>query len=190
MKFITPLALIAGLLLCSCTSTKVRSDKKSDYDFKLVKTYQWVPVSQEIQEEDDTYLNENMATALNNQLTARGWKQVEKSEDPDIQLTYYIKLKEQKEYAGPGPNEEHQVQGGVTYSKDSKSWGYKEPESDLNVYTVEIGTLHLLITDADFGDLLWTGTLETRLDRSTPVEKQKEVMQTIARKLISKVPGK
>jgi hypothetical protein len=190
MKFITPLTLIAGLLLCSCSSIKVTSQKKSDYDFKLVKTYQWVPVSKEIQDEDDTYLDENMAAALNNQLVARGWKQVEKADDADIQLIYYIKLREQKEYAGPGPNEENQVQGGVTYSKDSKSWGYKDPASGLTEYTVEIGTLHLLISDADFGDALWTGTLQTRLDRSTPIEKQKELMQKLARKIISKVPGK
>ncbi|MDF7809478.1 DUF4136 domain-containing protein [Pontiellaceae bacterium B12219] len=190
MKFITPLALTLGLLLCSCSSTKVRSNKKTDYDFKLVKTYQWVPASEEIQEEDDTYLNNSMADALNNQLTARGWQQVEQAAEADIQLTYYIKLKEQKEYAGPGPNEAHQVQGGVTYSKDSKSWGYKEPDTNLSLYLVEIGTLHLQITDTEFGDLLWTGTLETQLDRSTPVEKQKEVMQKMARKIIAKVPGK
>jgi len=180
---------LSALLLSSCSKLKVKSETLSDYDFSNVKTYEWVQAPDEIINEDDTYISENVQIALNNELSGRGWKQVLETEQADIQIVYYVKLAEHEEYAGPANSgEESQLTGGFTYNNSKGSWGYNEGQSDLNVYTIEVGTLTLLIYDAQTGEKLWNGTLETRIEREMPIEKHKEELARVARKIISRIP--
>lgn len=184
------LPLLSALMLTGCTSMKIKSDQVSDYDFSSVDTYEWVRAPEKILNEDDTYLSEDVQIALNNQLAGRSWNQVLETDKADIQIVYYIKLEEHQEYAGsPSPgNDEPRSTAGFTYNTSKGTWGYNDQESDLNVYSVEVGTLTLLIYDAETGNKLWVGTLETRLDRSTPVEKRKEMLTKIARRITAKIP--
>lgn len=190
MKFsVFTLLALAALLFSGCSKLKVKSDTLSDYDFSNVKTYEWVQAPDEVINEDDTYISENVQIALNNELSGRGWEQVLETDKADIQIIYYVKLAEHEEYTGPANSgEESQLTGGFTYNNSKGSWGYNEGQSDLNVYTIEVGTLTLLIYHADTGEKLWSGTLETRLDRTTPVDKQKEMLAKIAQKIISRIP--
>lgn len=181
---------LSAILFTGCSSLKVRSQKTSDYDFRNVKTYEWVQAPKKILNEDNTYLHENVQIALNNQLVGRGWTQVLESDKADIQIVYYIKLEEHQEYAGSPQRDDTRVTGGFTYDTNKGAWGYNEQGSDLNIYSVEIGTLFLVIYDAKTGEKLWNGTLETRLDRSTPVEKQKKMLNKIARRIAADIPLK
>jgi hypothetical protein len=190
MKFAAPLFLLtACAVLSGCTKLKVTAEQNAAFDYTTVATYQWTPAADPILQEDDTYLNENIQIALNNQLSGRGWNQVMEAAEADLQVVYYIKLAEQEEYAGGAmENDNHPVAGGVTFKKDS-SWSYKEAEPDLSVYTIEIGTLYLLIHDAETGEKIWTGTLETRLDRTTPLVQQPELLAKIAKRIVRKIPA-
>lgn len=191
MKY-SSIALLAlsAFLFTGCSKMKVRSQKTADYNFGNVQTYEWVQAPKNILDAEDTYLNENVQIALNNQLVGRGWTQVLESDKADIQIVYYIKLKEHQEFAGSPQRDETRVTGGFTYDTNKGSWGYNEQGSDLNVYTIEVGTLSLLIYNAKSGEVIWSGTLETRLDRSTPVEKQKKMLNKIARRIASDIPLK
>jgi len=190
MKYTTALLLSAvTALLNGCSSMKVTSEAAAAFDYPSGATYQWIQAPQTILEEDDTYLNENVQQALNNALSERGWKQTVETDQADIRIVYYIKLAEQEEYTGPSGADDTRVTGGFTYNKSSKSWGYNDQNPDLNVYTIEIGTLVLLLYDAENGHKIWTGSLETRLDRTTPLDKQPELLRKIARKITAKIPG-
>ncbi len=191
MKFsVLSLLALTALLFSGCAKLKVQSDTLSNYDFSNVKTYEWVQAPDEVINEDDTYLSEKVQRALNNELAGRGWKQVLETAQADIQIIYYVKLAEHEEYTGPATNsgEESQLTGGFTYNNSKGSWGYNEGQSDLNAYTIEVGTLTLLIYEAQTGEKLWKGTLETRIERELPVEKHKEELTRVARKIISRIP--
>jgi hypothetical protein len=191
MKYAAPLFFSTALLILSgCSSLKVSSEKITPYDYKSVNSYEWVSAPKKILAEDDTFFNENVHTALNNELAGRGWKQVMESDKADLQIVYYIKLAEHEEYTAPVNQDETRVTGGFTFDKDKGKWGYNDQDPDLNVYTIEVGTLSLLIYDADTGEKVWTGTLQTRLDRTTPLDKQPELLARIARKIVGKIPSK
>ena len=189
MKY-APLALLIAAIaaLSGCSNMKVTSEQGNSFDFGQVETFEWIQAPAKILDEDDTYLNENMHKALNNELSERGWKQVLVSDKADIQVTYYIKLKEHEEYTTPASNGEPRVTGGFTYNQDKGNWGYNDQAPDLNVYTVEIGTLSMLIYDAKTGTRIWRGSLQTKLDRSKPLEKRQEMLRKVAKKIIERIP--
>ncbi len=183
-------AILVALIACvsGCSSMKVSSEKSGDFDFSAVKTYEWVRAPAEILNEDDTVLNEDLHKLLNNQLAGRGWEQVMISDKADTQVVYYIKLSEHEEYTSAARDDESRVTGGFTYDNDKGAWGYKDQAPDLNVYTVETGTLTLLIYDAEANAKVWQGTLQTKLDRGAPLEKQRLMLAEVANKITAKIP--
>ena len=178
---------VATATLAGCSSTKVTANSTGNLDFSSVKTYAWVQAPESILNEDDTLLDENLETALNNEFAARGWKPSATAKQSDIQVAYYIKLREQEEYAAPPTSGEPRVTGGFTYNQDNKSWDAKDQAPDLTIYTVEIGTLHLSIHDARTGKEVWSGTLQTKLDRSAPIEKRRLLYQKVAHKITGRI---
>jgi hypothetical protein len=189
MKYATAVLLITSIAaLSGCSTMKVTSEQSDSFDFSQVETYEWVQAPAKILDEDDTYLNEDMHKALNNELSARGWKQVLVSDKADIQVIYYIKLKEHEEYTTPASSGEPRVTGGFTYNQDKGNWGYNDQAPDLNVYTVEVGTLSMLVYNVKTGERVWRGSLQTKLDRSKPIEKQQDMLRKVAQKITGRLP--
>lgn len=183
----TLLFVIAVGILSGCSSMKVSSEHEADYAFSNIKTYQWIAGPADILDEDDTYTHESIEQALKNELSIKGWNQIEEEETSDVQVASYIKLKEYQEYASTDTRE-REFSGGFTFNQDSKSWGYEEREPDLEVYTVEEGTLTVLLFDTQTGERIWRGTLKTKIDRSSPVEKQQALFQKAAKKILTQLP--
>jgi len=187
MKYTAILLTVAAtIILAGCSSMKVTSEQTGEFDFSQVKTYEWVKAPAKILDEEDTYLNKNMHKALNAELLSRNWK--ETADKADIQIVYYIKLAEYQEYSDIPDTGEPRLTGGFTYNTQSGSWNYNDQQPDLNVYTVEVGTLSLLIYDTKTNNCIWQGTLRTRLDRSTPSKKQWQKFQKVAEKIVRKIP--
>lgn len=190
MKFITAISFITvSVILTGCSSMKVSCELNRPFDYSSVKTFQWIDAPEEVLKEDNIYTNENIQKALNNELSAKGWQQVLETPVADIQAAYYIKLEEHTEYSGPAGEPESELSGGFVYSSRDGKWNYREQEPDLNAYTVETGILHLLLYDAETGNGIWHGTLETGIDRSKPLEKQREMFRKISRKLTAQIPA-
>ena len=187
MKFNSIFALLILSVLAGCNSMKVTTEQTDTYHFESIKTYQWVEGPEEVLDDADTYIN--IQKALNTQLVKRGFKQVLDAADADIQVAYYLKLKEQQEYAAISNQDEPAFSGGLVYSRDNKSWSYKEREPDIIVYAVEIGTLTVLVYDADTGERIWRGKLRTHIDRSLPDEQRLNLIQDAAEKLIARLPS-
>ena len=186
---VTPVsACIAALLLMSgFARMKVSSEIESDYDFSRILTYQWIEPSRDILEQEVAYLNQNLQQALNNELSARGWEEVLDAGGATVQVTYYVKIEEHQEYVEPASRSESEFSGGLVYNKDG--WNYQEREPEQLVYTVETGTLQMTLTDTASGTRIWRGTLQTKLDRSKPIEKQQELFQLAAHKLLEQLPS-
>lgn len=188
MKSTPVFACIAALLLMSgCARMKVSCEVDPTYDFGRIRTYQWVDPSTEIIEQQDTYLSKDLQQALNSELSAREWKQVLEPGAATVQVTYYVKITEHQEYAETAFPAESEFAGGLVYTKGE--WNYEERDPEKQVYTVETGILVMTVTDTASGQQVWQGSLQTKLDRSAPIEKQHELFQLAAHKLLSQLPS-
>ena len=157
-----------------------------DLQFYYDKTTEKV---EEILNKADTYINEDIQTTLNSELVNRGLRQVADSATADVQVAYYVRLREEQEYTDSTNPDEHEFSGGIVYSRESSSWSYAEREPDLNIYTVEIGTLTVLIYDTKTGDRVWRGNLQTKIDRSQPKDKRQARINEAAKKIMSRLPA-
>jgi hypothetical protein len=188
MKFKSLLSLCALSFLVGCNSMKVTTEQNYDHDLTTVKTYQWVPGPADILDDVDTYINDKIKNSLNAQLRRRGLKQVSDPETADVQVAYYVKLKEQQEYASNARGDEPGFSGGLVYSRNTGSWDYQEREPDITVYAIEIGTLTVLLYDVETGDRIWKGDLKTRIDRSKSDETRMALINEASAKLIAHIP--
>ena len=189
MKFNTVLALaFATGILSGCSSMKATSEHDREFDFGKIQTYQWIDGPEEILDTADTYINGDIQKALDTELANRGLRQTSDENVADVQVAYYIKLKEHQEYASIDMSD-RDFSGGFIYSRENSNWGYAERDPDLNAYTVEIGKLTVLIYDADTGKRIWRGNLQTEIDRSRPPDKQQARIRAAAKKLIARLPS-
>lgn len=189
MNIKTAFALLAlTLFAVGCSTMKVTSERDKTYDFGTVKTFQWIDGPADVLDEEDTYINEDIQQALTTELGKLGMQEASDTTKADMQIAYYVKLKEELEYTDPANSDERQFSGGLVYNRGSKSWNYEEREPDLNVYAVEIGTLTVLAYDAESGERIWRGNLRTKLDRSKPEEQQQALIDAAAEKLMGRFP--
>ena len=189
MKLNSILALLAlSAFATGCSTMKVTSERDKDYDFSKLGTYQWINGPAEILDEEDTYINEDIQQALGAELAKRGLRQVTDVKEANVQVAYYVKLKEGLEYTSTAAQGEREFSGGFVYRRESSSWSYEEREPDLIVYAVEIGTLTVLVYDTATGERVWRGNLQTKIDRSLPEERQQERISAAAEKLIYHLP--
>lgn len=181
-----PALLALTLLVSGCNSMKATSESDKEFDFGQIKTYRWIEGPEEILSEADTYINEDIQKALNTEMTNRGLQEV--SDAADVQVAYYVKLREEQEYTDPAERNDRDFSGGFVYTREGSGWSYAEREPDLNIYTVEIGTLTVLIYDTDSGERIWRGNLQTKIDRSLPKEKRQARIRAAAKKLMNRLP--
>lgn len=181
-----PALLALTVIMTGCNSMKATSERDKVFDFGQIKTYQWIDGPEEILNKADTYINENIQMALDAELVKRGLLQA--SDAADVQVAYYVKLREEREYTDPTDRNEHDFSGGFVYKRDGSGWNYAEREPDLNLYMVEIGTLTVLIYDTQSGERIWRGNLQTKIDRSLPKEKREARIRAAAKKLMARLP--
>lgn len=186
IKALFPL-LVLTALITGCNTMKVTSEYDQSYDFSTVKTYQWIDGPAEILDTADTYINGDIQTALNNELNKNGLRAASDTSTADIHVAYYVKLKEESEYTKTNQHD-RDFSGGFVYNREKSSWSYDEREPDLNIYTIETGTLTLLAYDTKTGKRIWKGNLKTEIDRSRPRGEQQERIRNAAEKLMKRFP--
>lgn len=189
MKFEFLLPFVAGsLMLCGCSSMKIKSSADPHFNFSKVRTFHWVEAPTEILNRNDTILNDTLQNLLTGRFIARGWKQLSGNTTADVQVVYYIKLNEHQEHTVPPENAEPRIAGGFTYNPQTEKWNYSNHNPELNVYTVETGELILIIYDSRTGTTVWHGSLKTRLNRSSPPGKLRETLRQAANRITARIP--
>lgn len=186
MNIKSAIALFAVMLFAAgCSSMKTTIESDSNFDFATIQTYQWIDGPAKILESADTYVNDDVPLAIDQEFAKRNLKKV--STNADVQVAYYLKLKEQREYTNTA-QQEREFSGGFVYNRDSKAWNYEERQPDINVYTVEMGTLVLLVYDTQTGKRVWRGILKTKIDRSRSREEQIDLILAATQKLMERFP--
>lgn len=181
------LLLVPILLATGCSSMKATSEHNRNFDFGKIKTYQWIEAPAGSPENADTYLDEDIRKALDNELAKRDLQQV--PEAADVQVAYYIKTKEHQEYASVG-TEDHEFRGGFIYSKEHGRWNCAERDPELISYIVETEILTVLVYDAQNENCVWRGNLQTKIDRHQSKDKKQARIRKVAKKLIARLPAK
>jgi hypothetical protein len=184
-----PVLLSLTIFITACSSMKVTSERDKKFDFGQIQSYQWIDGPQEILDKADTYINEDIRQALNTELLNRGLRQLSDGADADVRVAYYVKLREELEYTDSANPAEHEFSGGFVYNREARGWSYAEREPDLNIYTVETGTLTVLIYDTETGSRVWRGNLQTKIDRSRPKDKRQAQINEAAKKIMNALPA-
>jgi Domain of unknown function (DUF4136) len=173
MRFSRALIFICLLLLCPtlAQAQKVSVEYDGAGDFSRYKTYCWKPGVYA----KNPYVNQQIITALDAQLQARGLRKVE--EGADLHVSYYAVMERGLEvsrgdstgapaWVGPG--------GG---SVGSQAW------------EVDTGALVVGLFDASTGKSVWRGTAKQTLDDegSRDLKKQAKKVEKPIRKAIEKM---
>lgn len=175
-------------LLMGCSSVKVTVEQDRSYNFAGARTYQWIDPPADVMEAEATFKDKTIQTVLNNELAARNMQQVLGSSSADVQVACYVTLSEVEKTMSTAKDSVDAISGGVVLNDQSGRWVHKKHDPELNVYTSEIATITLLVQETRSGNKVWTGSLATELDRSTPLEEQKEQLRGIAHKLMQPFP--
>lgn len=181
--------LALTILSTACSTMKVTSEHDKNFDFSSIESFQWIAGPADILNEKDTYINEDIQKTLIAEFEKLGLLLIPDASKADIQTAYYVKLREELEYSDSAIQDDRDFSGGFVYNRNSKNWSYQEREPDLNIYSVEIGTLTVLAYDAKTGQRIWRGTLQTKIDRSQSKKEQQERIQIAAEKLLIRFPS-
>lgn len=185
MKIKSALSLLTALAFISgCSTMKVTSESDPNHPFVKIKTFQWIDGPTDILNKANIYINKDIQTALNSELIQQGLQSVSAPAQANVQMAYYLKLKEEVEYTDSVQRDERTFSGGFVYRRESGSWNYEEREPDLNIYTIEMGTLTVLVYDVETGSRIWKGTLKTKIDRSQSKDQQHDRIEKASKKLL------
>ena len=183
------LLLIGISLLTGCTNMHVKFEQNDTADFSAFKTYEWIDGPQRDVIEKDPQFGLTIKQAANAALAQRGMKPALNLSQADLQLTYHMKLQEEQTYTETASGPNGTFSGGLSYDRATHQWAMTERNPDLNLYTIEIGTLTVIAYDKKTGNRVWKGQLETQTDRSLPKVIQMQHLTEATQKLMKRFPG-
>jgi hypothetical protein len=156
--------LVAGIAVAQQTSV----DYDRSADFSQCKTYAWA----QGRSAPDPFNHKRIVESIDAQLSAKGWRRVEGSQDPDALVLYRAGATEQKQArvwgGGYGP------------------WRLGGGTAQVDVDTIQVGQLVVDIVDAETRNLIWRGRAsDTVADKP---EKNERKINKAAEKLFKKFP--
>ncbi len=159
MKKVFILTILTGLLLGSCASIKVTSDKDTSVDFSQYKTFEYYGWEEESDQILNRFDKDRVESAFANEFSKRGLQLVEKG--GDLVVTLYV-VTEQK--TGTTAHTTHMGgYGGFGYGGfydygPGWGWGGGHSTTTYSQYDYEVGTLICSVYDKAKKQLVWEST--------------------------------
>ena len=172
---IATLATMAGLALLGTivTAQSVTYDFDRSADFTRFKTYTWVRGTNL----NDELNHQRIMRAVDAQLSARGFSQVEAAGNPDVLVAYHASFDKNLRING-----------------FSSGWGgYRFAGNRSGTATVGeilIGTLAVDIVDAKSKTIVWRGMATKEVDVNAKADKRDKNINRAAEKLFKNYPPK
>ncbi len=173
--------LSAVVLLGACSGIHVTTDYKESEDFSAWKTWSWYEIkTPEGDAVRNTLLEDRIKSAIESELKARGYKQLESG--GDFQATYQL--------SSESKIESRDTSVGVSYGTYRRGYGttvsYGSP---VDIREYQEGTLMIDFVSPDGQELLWRGVVKKRLSgaEQTPEERNQAVREVVAA-IIAKFP--
>lgn len=171
-KSIAALVSTAGLAIMATTAQAqtVSYDYDRTADFSQLRTYAWVPGSNL----RDELNHKRIVDAIDAQMAARGIVRVDQTEHPDMLIAYHAAFNTNLEING----------------FSSGPVGYRWGRSSARVEEVVMGTLAVVMLDADTRGLLWRGIATREVDVNANPEKRTKNINKAIDKLFKTYPPK
>jgi hypothetical protein len=178
---------ISVVLLSACSTLSVNYDYNQQVDLQDYKTYDWLPIPDNI--DVDPLNRDRFIKAVSNNLDAKGFSQ--NTDQPDFLIATHF-----------GKKREIQVTDwGYTYAPIHRyrGYGYLNPgvttypgvistSNRVSVHEYEKGTLILDFIDANHKTLIWRATARAIVNPSSNHEKQTERINKAVSKILLNFP--
>jgi len=179
--------LFASLIISSCSSIKITSDKDGSYDFSKVKTlsyYGWTKESDKILNQfDKERIEKSFATEFRN----RGINIIDR--DGDIIVSLYIVVDQKtgttaytNHYGGGGP---YGWYGGYGYGA-GWGWGMGYSTTSYHEYDYLVGTLVCDVFDSKSKNLVWQGVVSGEINEN-PKDRERNIPRVV-KELMKRFP--
>ena len=134
----------------ACSGIKVSQDYEKGYNFSGLKTFSWNPnKNNEYGITDNDFMEKRIRTAIQNNLIAKNYVQVE-TEKPDFFISYYVTIEQKISSSN--------VSGGLSLGRSSRGrYGSIGISSGSQIQTYDQGTLLVDVTDVKNNKLVWRG---------------------------------
>ncbi len=187
MKQISIIMILAGLLLGSCASLKVTSDKDTTVDFNKFKSFEYYGWEDESDQLLNRFDKERIENAFAEEFNKRGLQYAESG--GDLVVTLYV-VTEQKNKTTAHTNHMGGY-GGFGYGDYydyGPGWGWSGGYSTTTYsqYDYEVGTLICSVYDKEAKQLIWESTGVGTVDYN-PQTGDKKVPKYVAQ-IMSKYP--
>ena len=172
---IAPFVGLTSLVLLStpALAQNVTYDFDKSADFSRFKTYAWLrgtPLNDQLN-------HKRIVAAVDAQMAAKGFNQVEKTANPDVFVAYHATF-----------NKNLQING------FSSGWGgYRFGPNRVGAARVDqilIGTLAVDLVDARSKDIVWRGMATKEVDVKASPEKREKNINKAAEKIFKNYPPK
>jgi hypothetical protein len=173
---------LAFVFFTGCTALRVKTKQDHSYNFKQVKTYQWVDPSEHLLNSKEIYLTDDVKRIFTSGFEKMGLYAVKKGEKADVKILCYIDIKSQ---AVPTV--------GDSYAPDSvvaqQSFDYSEDDFASTSYPSITGIFTVIVSDASSGKEVWKGVVRSTVDRSLPPEKLHKHIEDVVNTLLNHFPA-
>ncbi|QBF81885.1 DUF4136 domain-containing protein [Shewanella maritima] len=175
-------AFIAIAALSACSSLKTNSDFDPGVSFDQYKSFAWIEKKSDSQYHLDGLMDQRVRNAVNNEMTAKGLKQVG-AESADLLVNYLTKVDKKINV-----DTFHTNYGYNPYYY--RGWGYGgSMQSHTTVREYEVGTLIIDLVDNKTDKLVWRGTVaDTIKNKSTPEEREQLINEAINKVMLNFPP--
>ena len=173
--------IIVLFLMAGCSSSlQVVSDFNGGLDFSAYRTYNFY--------EPDTLIDHKVLPVIVNSLNQRRIENAideemklrgyVKSEDPDILITYFLRVENKTDYQATTYNYGRPYYGGYGYYGYYGGYGYGWTE--VNSYEYKVGTLVIDLVDSRKNELMWYGAGSKALQEN-PKHVEQEINDAVTR---------
>jgi hypothetical protein len=169
------------LLLTGCSGAlKVVSDYNGGLDFSAYHTYDFYEPDSLIDHLNlPTIVNplnqKRIENAIDEEMEVRGYT---RSDDPDILITYFLRVENKTEYTATTYNYGQPYYGGYGYYGYYGGYGYGW--TDVTSYDYKIGTLVIDLVDREKNELMWYGAGSKALNEN-PKHVEQEINDAVTR---------
>lgn len=179
------IGIVMVMVFAACSSIKVTSDtNKSDFsEYKTFKVVQFVNEEDlEAKKFPTNELNKKrVENAINSQATL---KNLDESSDPDILLLWSVNVDLQRSYS---THTNYNGGGYMGYRGRYGGYGMGSSYSTTEVNDAIIGILSVAAIDAETEELLWLGTGQKEINRTS--NKAEENINKVVAKIFEKFPN-
>ncbi len=178
------LALISGLGGLACSGLKVATDFDPNADFTQIRSYAWLDERSGVEGDRDdvsSLLDQRIRRAIEAELLGKGLAILER-ESADVLVSYHLGVERKLDV--------RTIHSGYGYGR---GWhrgygGYGYTETYVNEY--EEGTFLIDFIEPSKKELIWRGSGQARVKRSSsPEDRQERIRKVVAKVLGPYPPG-